>query len=84
MLTQKGHSEFLSEGSVYIGAGQMSSHVRIEGHGLCAALHSNVAGAEGEKGENNLTQLLVNPYLPLSTSENLALQSRSCLQQFID
>lgn len=68
VLTQKGHSEFLSEGSVYIGAGQMPSHIKIEGYRLCAALHSSVTGAKRERGENKLTQLLVNPYLPLSTS----------------
>lgn len=51
MPTQKGHSEFLSEGSVYIGAGQMPSHDKIEGHRLCGTLHSTVTGAKGREGK---------------------------------
>lgn len=66
--TQKGHAGFLSEGSVCTGAGQMPSYIEIEGYRLCAALHCTVAGAKGERGENNHIQLLVNPFLPLSTS----------------
>lgn len=50
-----------------IGTGQMPSAVKTGGHRLCATLRFTVAGAKGKRGENNLTELLVNPYLPLST-----------------
>lgn len=66
MLHRRACRIFVS--SVCTGAGQMPSHIKIEGYRLCAALHFTVAGAKGERGENNLIQLLVNPYLPLSTS----------------
>lgn len=67
-LTQKVRAGFLPEDSVCTGAGQMPSHVKTEGHRLCAAVHFAVAGAKAGRGENNLTQLLVTSYLPLSTS----------------